>query len=141
MAIAGLEFRPRFGTAAPKDDPAGVVLRGEHEWLVTGGEAEIRALLDAVVGLGVQVSAQSAILKFGNVVGTFDLGALGVLRVQCGKWNEDTFDELLEDLTTWALALPFSAPRALQGQARGVLDARCPRLRGDAARARAVRSP
>jgi len=109
MAIVGLDFRPLFGTAAPKDVPAGVVLRGEYEWLVTGGEAEIKALLDAVVGLGVQVSAQSAILKFGNVVGTFDLGALGVLRVQCGKWGEDTFDELLEDLTARALALPFSA--------------------------------
>ena len=109
MAVVGLDFRPRFGTATPKDEPAGVVLRGEYEWLVAGGEAEIKALLDAVVGLGVQVSAQAAILKFGNVVGTFDLGAFGVLRVQCGKWGESTFDELLEDLTARALALPFSA--------------------------------
>jgi len=85
MAIVGLDFWPRFGTAAPENEPAGVVLRGEYEWLVTGGEAEIKALLDAVVGLGVQVSTQSAILKFGNVVGSFDLGPLGVLRVQCGS--------------------------------------------------------
>lgn len=109
MAIGSLTFRPRYGTVAPKDEPRGVALRGEYEWLVTGGESEINVLIDAVAGLGVQVSAQSAILKFGNVVGTFELGALGALRVQCGKWGEDTFDELLDALTARALALPFSA--------------------------------
>ncbi len=109
MAIAGLAFRPRFGTVVAKDVPDGVVLRGEVEWLVEGGEAEIVALLGAVAGLGVRVSAQSAIVKFGNVVGTFALGQLGALRVECGKWGEDVFDALLDDLTDRALALPFSA--------------------------------
>jgi len=60
----------------------------------------------------VKVSAQSAILKFGNVVGAFDLGSLGVVRVRCGKWGEDVFDALLEDLTRRVLALPFSATQA-----------------------------
>ncbi|MBA3396025.1 MAG: DUF2357 domain-containing protein [Deltaproteobacteria bacterium] len=92
--------------------PDGVVLRGEIEWIVEGGEAEIAALLDAVVGLGVKVSAQAAIVKFGNVVGTFALGQLGAVRVECGKWGEDVFDALLDDLTNRALALPFSATQA-----------------------------
>ena len=112
MAVAGLEFRPRFGTSAAKDMPDGVVLRGEVEWLVEGGEAEIAALLCAVASLGVRVTAQSAIVKFGNVVGTFALGHLGAVRVECGKWGEDVFDALLDDLTGRALALPFSATQA-----------------------------
>ncbi len=112
MAIAGLAFRPRVGTAVPRDVPGGVVLRGEIEWLVEGGEAEIAALLGAVAGLGVKVTAQSAIVKFGNVVGTFALGQLGAVRVACGKWGEDVFDALLDDLTDRALALPFSATQA-----------------------------
>ncbi len=112
MAVAGLAFRPRFGTAVAKDVPGGVVLRGEVEWLVEGGEAEIAALLGAVAGLGVKVSAQSAIVKFGNVVGTFALGQLGAVHVECGKWGEAVFDALLDDLTNRALALPFSATQA-----------------------------
>lgn len=112
MAIAGLAFRPRVGTAVPKDVPGGVVLRGEIEWLVEGGEAEIATLLGVVAGLGVKVSAQSAIVKFGNIVGTFALGELGAVRVACGKWGEDVFDALLDDLTDRALALPFSATQA-----------------------------
>lgn len=112
MAVSGLAFRSRFGTIEADDVPGGVVLRGEVEWLVEGGEAEIAALLAAVAGLGVKASARSAILKFGNVVGTFDLGSLGVVRVRCGKWGEEVFDALLEDLTRRALALPFSATQA-----------------------------
>ncbi len=113
MAIAGLAFRPRFGTASPVEDVAGVVvLRGEYEWLVEGGEAEISTLVQATAGLGVKVSARSAILKFGNVVGTFALGSLGVMRVECGKWSEGVFDALLDDLTARALALPYSATQA-----------------------------
>lgn len=112
MAVAGLMFRSRFGHVDPSDVPGGVVLRGEIEWLVEGGEAEISALLVAIAGLGVRASAQSAILKFGNVVGTFDLGSYGAVHVRCAKWGEAVFDALLEDLTRRALALPFSATQA-----------------------------
>lgn len=112
MAVAGLTFRARYRNADPVDLPAGIILRGEVEWIVEGAEAEILALLTAVGTLGVAVSARSAILKFGNVVGTFDLAPFGVVRVQCGKWGEDVFDALLEDLTRRVLALPFSATQA-----------------------------
>ena len=112
MAVAGLLFRARYGNAEPVDLPAGILLRGEVEWIVEGSEAEILALLTAVGSLGLAVSARSAILKFGNVVGTFGLAPFGVVRVQCGKWGEDVFDALLEDLTRKVLALPFSATQA-----------------------------
>jgi len=112
VAIVGLSFRSRSGTAVPKDEPGGVVLRGEYEWLVEGGEAEITTLIGAVAGLGGKVSTRSAILTFGNVVGTFDLGPLGAVRVECGKWGEDVFDAMLDDLTERALALPYAATQA-----------------------------
>lgn len=112
MAITGLMFRPRYGTSIAQDVPGGVVLRGEVEWIVEGGEAEILALLGAMGGLAEKVTAQSAIVKFGNVVGTFDLGALGFVRVRCGKWGEAEFDALLADLTKQMLALPFSATQS-----------------------------
>jgi predicted component of viral defense system (DUF524 family) len=108
MAIAGLAFAPRFGNAVAKDVPGGVVLRGEIEWIVEGGNAEIAAFLQCVGNLASKVGA-SAIVKFGNVVGTFDLGTYGAVRVECGKWGEDEFDALLDDLTKRVLALPFSA--------------------------------
>jgi hypothetical protein len=112
MAIGSLAFRSRYGNVEPEDVPDGVVLRGELEWFVEGTDAEIVELLAAVGNLGVKVSAGAASLRFGNAVGTFDLGRLGVLRVRCGKWGEDTFDALLEDLTRKVLALPFSAAQA-----------------------------
>lgn len=112
MALAGLMFRPRVGDATAKDVADGVILRGEVEWLVEGGESEIASLLAAVAGLGVKVSTQSAIVKFGNVVGSFNVTQLGCVHVECGKWSEQVFDTLLEELTQRALALPFSATQA-----------------------------
>lgn len=109
MAIGSLTFRSPYGNVAPEDVPDGLVVRGEVEWFVEGSDAEVSALLAAVGSLGMKVSAGSASLRFGNAVGTFRLGRLGVLRVRCGKWSEEVFDALLEDLTRKILALPFSA--------------------------------
>lgn len=112
MAVGTLAFRARYGNVDAVDLPSGVQLRGEVEWIVEGTEAEIVALLSVVGGIGQRVSAHAAMLKFGNVVGTFDLAPLGVICVHCGKWGEDVFDALLEDLTRKMLALPFSATQA-----------------------------
>jgi predicted component of viral defense system (DUF524 family) len=112
MAAGGLIFRAPCGNIEPEDLPDGIVLRGEVEWFVEGNDAEIGALLTAVGSLGVKVSAGVARLRFGNVVGTFALGTLGVVRVRCGKWDEAVFDALLEDITRKILALPFSAAQA-----------------------------
>ena len=112
MAIGSLVFRSPYGNVEPEDATDGVVLRGEVEWFVEGADDEIVGLLAAIGSFGVRVSAGAASLRFGNAVGSFDLGRLGVLRVRCGKWGEDTFDALLEDLTRKVLALPFSAAQA-----------------------------
>ncbi len=112
MAVGGLQFRARKGNAVPTDVPGSIILRGEVEWIVEGGANEIAALLATVGGLGDAVSATSALLKFGNAVGTFDLAPFGVVHVRCGKWGEEVFDALLEDLTRKFLALPFSATQA-----------------------------
>jgi len=109
VAIGGLSFRSLFGNIPIEDAPAGLVVRGEVDWIVSGDSAEIATLLAAVGGLGREVQPTSAILTFGNVVGMFDLGRLGRLSVRCGKWGEEKFDEMLSDLTRQLGALPFSA--------------------------------
>lgn len=101
-----------FGNIPVEDIPGGLVLRGEVDWIVTGEASEIATLLTSIGGLGRAIQAQSAILKFGNVVGTFDLGSLGHLRVRCGKWGQDEFDDMLADLTQQLGALPFSAAQS-----------------------------
>lgn len=109
MAVGGLSFRSMYGNIPVEDVPGGLVLRGEVEWIVTGEPSEIATLLTSVGSLGRAIQPQSAILKLGNVVGTFDLAGLGQLRVRCGKWCEDEFDDMLADLTQQLGALPFSA--------------------------------
>lgn len=88
------------------------MLRGEVDWIVTGEASEVTTLLTSIGRLGRAIQPQTAILKFGNVVGTFDLGSLGQLRVRCGKWGEDEFDEMLADLTQQLGSLPFSAAQS-----------------------------
>lgn len=109
MPVGGLSFCSRFGKVPIEDVPGGLVVRGEVEWIVTGAASEIEILLASVGALGRAIPPQSAILKFGNVVGIFDLGHLGRLHVRCGKWGEDEFDDMLADLTQQLRALPFSA--------------------------------
>lgn len=111
MALVGLTFRSRYGKLVPDDVDGGVILRGEVEWIAEGGEPEIAVLSDAVAGLGTR-TAGAAILKLGNVVGRFDLGALGFICVRCGKLDEQVFDGMLDDLTRTLAALPFSATQA-----------------------------
>ena len=111
MAIAGLTFRPAAAAVAPVELAGGVELRGEVEWIAEGDEGAVAALLAAVGTLGRKVG-QGAFLRFGNAVGTFDLGARGAVRVRCGKWGEAEFDALLADLARRVLALPFSSTQA-----------------------------
>lgn len=110
MPIGTLTFRARHDADVPADVDGGVVLRGELEWIATGVVSDVDALLNAVgERLGERAAAETVLLRFGNAVGRFRIGDLGVLEVRCGKWDEDTFDAMLEDLTRVALGLPFSA--------------------------------
>jgi predicted component of viral defense system (DUF524 family) len=110
MSIGTLTFRARHNVDVPVDVDGGVVLRGELEWIATGPATEVDALLNAVgEAVGERAADETLLLRFGNAVGRFRISGLGVLEVQCGKWDEEVFDAMLEDLTRVALGLPFSA--------------------------------
>lgn len=110
MPLGTLTFRARHNVDEPVDVDGGVVVRGEIEWITTGAAAELDALLSAVGDtFGERASDDTLLLRFGNAVGRFLVGGLGVLEVRCGKWDEETFDAMLEDLTRVALGLPFSS--------------------------------
>ncbi len=110
MALGTLCFRARSRGAEAEELPAGLRIRGEVEWVAQGAESDIDALLEAVgAPFAERVSRDAVLLRFGNSVGRFDLGSLGTLTVQCGKWGEETFDALLLELTEIALALPYAA--------------------------------
>ncbi len=53
------------------------------------------------------------LLRFGNSVGRIErAGGLGALSVHSGKWTEDDYDALLEDLSRVTAALPFASSSA-----------------------------
>jgi hypothetical protein len=110
MAIGGLTFRPRRGTASAVEVDGGVVLTGEVEWVASGSRDDVDALAHAL-GQGIvdRAGDTAVLLRFGNVVGTFRVPGRGVLEVRSGKWSEATFDAMLADLSRIAGALPFLA--------------------------------
>ncbi|RYZ57867.1 MAG: DUF2357 domain-containing protein, partial [Proteobacteria bacterium] len=113
MALGGLTFNARSGTIVCDMLAGGVALRGEIEWVVRGTPAEIASLMLAVGPLhGLAVGEGSALLRFGNAVGRFSVGPLGTLHVRCGKWSDETFEQLLAELTAIALALPYAADQS-----------------------------
>jgi len=112
MPLGHLSFRARHDVESAHDVADGVVLRGELEWFVTGLSIELDAVAKAVGAFGERASEGALLLRFGNAVGRFRVADLGMLEVRCGKWSEETFDAMLEDLTRVALALPFSATQA-----------------------------
>lgn len=110
MALGSLAFVSRNRGVASDELPHGICVRGEVEWIVSGIEGEVRALADAVgQGHAESVSNTALLLRFGNSVGRFTVGGLGTLHVRCGKWDDETFDALLVELTEVALALPYAA--------------------------------
>ena len=113
MAVGGLTFRPRRGTASAVEIDGGVVLTGEVEWVASGSRDDVDSLAHAL-GQGIvdRVGDTAVLLRFGNVVGTFRVPGRGVLEVRSGKWSEATFDAMLADLSRIAGALPFLATSA-----------------------------
>lgn len=113
MALGHLTFRARHAADSAVDGPGRVTLRGELEWFVSGPADELSAL-ESVVGptFAERASETTLLLRFGNAVGKFAVPSVGTLEVRCGKWSEETFDSMLEDLTRVALGLPFSATQA-----------------------------
>ena len=113
MALGSLAFVSRNRGVASDDLAHGICVRGEVEWIVSGIEGEVRALAHAVGGDHAErVSDTALLLRFGNSVGRFPVGGLGTLIVRCGKWDDETFDALLLELTEVALALPYAADQS-----------------------------
>lgn len=110
MALGTIQFRARRCREEATDQVDGVELRGEIEWFASGSDADIDALATALGPSFVERSSPGgALLRFGNSVGRFLVGALGVLSVRCGKWDDATFDDLLQKLISKVCALPFAA--------------------------------
>jgi|GEM_PF-6286541 len=108
MALGGLSFRPRRGTASPVDVDGVVVLTGEIEWVASGVREDVDALARAVgPAIADRAGENALLLRFGNAVGTFRVAGHGYLEVRCDKWSEATFDAMLSDLSRIPGALPF----------------------------------
>ena len=90
----------------------GFALDAEHEWIVEGEPL----LLDAVAqDLGTQASRlgpRLLVLSFGNAVGHYRAGPLGILRVHSGKWSNEHYVAMLGDISARAASLPFRAGAA-----------------------------
>ena len=99
--------------AEPTRTPGGLCLDAEAEWIVEGSHEEIAAIVsDLGASVCRQLGKSVVLLRFGNSVGRVDpAGALGPLIVHSGKWTEQDYDRLLEDLSRVTAALPF-APTA-----------------------------
>ena len=111
MALGKLEFRSHH--VAAQDTPNGITLRGDVRWWVEGPDSEIRALSEAVGSAhAYRVNDTVLSLRFGNSVGQFEVKALGILDVRCGKWGEETFHFLLLELCELASSLPYATERA-----------------------------
>jgi predicted component of viral defense system (DUF524 family) len=113
MALGTLSFHARARGTTAHDLPSALCIRGEIEWIVSGAAGEVAMLAEAVgAGHAERISEGALLLRFGNSVGRFAVGHLGLLVVQCGKWGEETFDALLSELTEVALALPYAADQS-----------------------------
>jgi len=87
----------------------GWVLDAEHEWVAEGPEVHIAQIANALNASAQSISDRVLILSFGTAVGRYDAGPLGILHVRSGKWTEDHYSSMLEDIAGWASALPFHA--------------------------------
>lgn len=86
------------------------LLEAEKDWVVHGDEATLLGVAHALPAHVVErVAPEVLMLKFGNAVGHFRAGPLGLLKVTSGKFGEHDYDRLLERISEVAASLPFSA--------------------------------
>lgn len=88
-------------------------LDADLRWIVEGACADIDAVILAVgEGVATRVAATVVELAFGNAVGTYEAGPLGLLCVRKGTLTEQDFYALLARVAEASAALPFAATTA-----------------------------
>ena len=107
-------FDPRTGEE-PTTPEGATRLQAERRWLAEGTPDEIDGAGAELGRVATRLTPTLLELSFGNAVGWYAAGPLGDLEVVSGKWGDEHFRAMLEQLTGIAASLPFSAgtPSAL----------------------------
>ena len=84
----------------------------EREWLVEGEPVALAVVAAALGSVCQQLAPGLVLLSFGNAIGRYQAGPLGVLRVRSGKWDEAHYALMLSDIAATAASLPFQAGAA-----------------------------
>ena len=88
----------------------GYRLQSERQWVVEGHHELLRQIANELPSTNWKWAVKNAlVLNLVNSVGTVDLPHLGTVELVSGKFGEDEFDAMLEELTESATTLPFSA--------------------------------
>lgn len=105
-----LTIRRHPDAGEPARLPGAIRLDAESAWVVEGSAEEVSAVVgDLGTGVCERLAEGVALLRFGNSVGRIErAGALGTLVIHSGKWSEQDYDRLLEDLARITAALPFA---------------------------------
>src|SRR5260221_6095280 len=92
----------------------------EPEWVLVGDSVELTLVESALGQHFCERIGSSLLLRFGNAVGLFPVLGRKPIVVKSGKLDEDQFEDMLAEVVTNAMALPFSwGERGLRGAGRG----------------------
>jgi len=83
-------------------------LQANWRWLVRGNPIQIDQVHIALQRVATQLSPSVLELNFGNAVGWYNAGPLGMVEVISGKWTENDYERMLRQLLKTAAALPYS---------------------------------
>ncbi|MBZ5709325.1 DUF2357 domain-containing protein [Nannocystis pusilla] len=91
-------------------------LQAELTYTVEGEPADLEAIADALPpDLTRRCTDRTLQLAFGNAVGRFDLPHLGAVNVFTGKFGEDDYTRMIEQLADEIAELPLEAGTAAHG--------------------------
>jgi len=104
----------RLGTTieAPRTSDGCWYLDAEHEWLVEGDPEVLDGIKADLGSPARRLGSRMIQLWFGNSVGRYRAGALGVLQVHSSKWTDENYTAMLGEISVRAAALPFHAGAA-----------------------------
>lgn len=97
----------------PEEENGVLRLAAETKWVVeakSGDEAKLDELARHLrADVCERVGKSALLLHFGNAVGRFDLPHLPAIEVRSRKWGQQSFDEMLSEISARVAALPFAA--------------------------------